>query len=362
MDERRSRGEGSAEAVDALVRTAIGTCAPGAAAYEDAVAELLAAPAGFVHAALQRALGRAIASACGLGYTKGELSKMAWDRLSPGHGIVVTLRKVMSPSDRWPEDMRNAVEVIALLLDVPPVPKVGAVGGSAAASGIDERMLEKVRALLAKAESTEFPDEAEALTAKAQELMSRYAIDAALLEQSASKVTSRRIVVEDPYARPKFLLLSSVAQANRCAAVWLKGFGTATVVGFASHLDACELLYTSLLLQADASLMAAGRDARTGVPSRTRAFRQSFLVAFAVRIGERLADAAAQAEAAAVRDHGDAVLPVLVRRSAEVDEAVEQAFPRLRGLRVSMSDYDGAVAGRIAADHAQLLDAAALPG
>ena len=37
----------------------------------------------------------------------------------------------------------------------------------------DEKVLGRVRALLAKAESTTFPEEAEALTAKAQELMAR---------------------------------------------------------------------------------------------------------------------------------------------------------------------------------------------
>ena len=42
-------------------------------------------------------------------------------------------------------------------------------------------MLDKVRALLAKAESTEFPEEAGALTSRAQQLMARYSIDHALL-------------------------------------------------------------------------------------------------------------------------------------------------------------------------------------
>ena len=37
-------------------------------------------------------------------------------------------------------------------------------------------MLERVRALLAKAESTTFPEEADALTAKAQQLMTRHAL------------------------------------------------------------------------------------------------------------------------------------------------------------------------------------------
>jgi hypothetical protein len=53
--------------------------------------------------------------------------------------------------------------------------------------------LERVRALLAKAESTEFDEKAEALTEKAQELMTRYSIDAALL---AAHVAGKQYLAE----------------------------------------------------------------------------------------------------------------------------------------------------------------------
>ena len=59
--------------------------------------------------------------------------------------------------------------------------------------------------MLAKAESTTFPDEAEALTAKAQELMDRHAIDRAMLAASSPGHTStpegRQVPVDAPYAR-----------------------------------------------------------------------------------------------------------------------------------------------------------------
>ena len=42
-------------------------------------------------------------------------------------------------------------------------------------------MLSRIRALLAKAEATEYAEEAEALSARAQELMAKYSIDQALL-------------------------------------------------------------------------------------------------------------------------------------------------------------------------------------
>ena len=48
------------------------------------------------------------------------------------------------------------------------------------------RLLNRIRTLLAKAENTEFAAEAETFTAKAQDLMTRHAIDAALLHGSAT--------------------------------------------------------------------------------------------------------------------------------------------------------------------------------
>src|SRR5205085_8849657 len=106
---------------------------------------------------------------------------------------------------------------------------------------------------LAKAESTEFPDEAESLTAKARELMTRHAVDAALLEAGPSspgiEVGTRRVHVADPYVRAKMQLLAAVAEANDVRLVWYQRLGIANLVGGRQDLDAVELLFTSLLLQ-----------------------------------------------------------------------------------------------------------------
>src|SRR5262249_56557754 len=109
----------------------------------------------------------------------------------------------------------------------------------------DQRMLDRVRALLAKAESTEFPEEAEAFTAKAQELMARYSIDHALLAAdtgAADQPTGIRVGIDNPYEAAKALLLQEVAEANRCRAVWSKQLGFATVLGYPADTGAVELL------------------------------------------------------------------------------------------------------------------------
>ncbi|MEV0404845.1 DUF2786 domain-containing protein [Actinoallomurus sp. NPDC050550] len=234
--------------------------------------------------------------------------------------------------------------------------------GDRVAGRADRRALDRIRALLAKAESTEFPDEAEALTARAQQLMARYRIDQALLAARSGEVRTggqaagpvgRRLPIDAPYESPKAALLGTVAEANRCRAVWTRALGFSTVLGFPADLDAVELLFTSLLVQADSALAHEGR---SGGRSRTRAFRRSFLASYAARIGERLAEAADAAERrAAAEMPGTDLLPVLATRDQAVDEAMHAMFPQLTGRRITPGiDREGWLSGQAAADRADL--------
>lgn len=221
--------------------------------------------------------------------------------------------------------------------------------GTGDASGV----LHKVRSLLAKAESTTFPDEAEALTAKAQELMDRHAIDRAMVAQAAGGTSGpegRRVTIDSPYGREKYLLLAATARANRSRAVFSQHEGVATVVGFPEDQETIELLFTSLLLQATSTMLANGDRAAT----RTRRYRQSFLVAFAARIGERLSEADAAVVADADRAHGGEVLPVLASRADAVEEHLTREFPHLQNRRVVVRDAVGWGHGTAAAERASL--------
>ena len=207
----------------------------------------------------------------------------------------------------------------------------GAAAGPAGSAGqADERMLSRIRALLAKAEATEYAEEAEALSARAQELMAKYSIDQALLAAESGRKdapSGRRIAVDNPYEAPKTSLLQAVATANRSRVVWSKEVGLATVVGFEADLDAVELLFTSLLVQANTAMLREGTKRDAYGRSRTRAFRQSFLVAYALRIGERLSQATVHAEQEAVAtSSGQDLLPVLSVRHQAVDDAVDEIF------------------------------------
>ena len=99
---------------------------------------------------------------------------------------------------------------------------------SAVAEEVDEKMLARVRALLAKAEATEYPDEAEALSAKAQALMVRHSLTEAVADHARGRTSTaagRRIWIDNPYVGAKVALVQAVAQANRCPAVWIKESG-----------------------------------------------------------------------------------------------------------------------------------------
>jgi hypothetical protein len=225
----------------------------------------------------------------------------------------------------------------------------------------EARYLERVRALLAKAESTEFEEEAEALTAKAQELMTRHSIDAALLaahaagKRSGEQPVGRRIGVDDPYAQAKAVLLGVIAEASMCRVVWSKNFGFSTVFGFEGELASVELLYTSLLLQARTAMVRMGDLGGMGKRAKSRSFRQSFLVGFATRIGQRLRESADAATSDAVGEHGRGLLPVLADRSRAADELRDEAFPDHGQFTPSDNDGAGHALGMASADLASIV-------
>lgn len=236
----------------------------------------------------------------------------------------------------------------------PPADSAPATGGA---------WLGRVQALLAKAERTEFPQEAEALLAKAQDLMARHAISEAMLQARqarsggpAETVTSLRVVVDAPYAGAKRTLLGAVAAANGCRTVYLAGAAgggqPCQVFGHPSDLVNVETLFASLSLQAVRAMVAAP------VPpgDTPRRFRHAFLLAYAARVGQRLREAgeAARAEARAEATHGSEVAVVLARRDDAVDRALRDAHPRTRSARSTASSGAGWRSGRSAADRAGL--------
>ncbi|MCP2198520.1 Protein of unknown function (DUF2786) [Lentzea flava] len=246
---------------------------------------------------------------------------------------------------------RIAARLVWFLRRLPQLPRILPLPGdalmSAVRAGVDPKVLNRVRALLAKAESTSFPEEAEALSAKAQELMNRHALERAMLDADLPPLaTSRRMWLDKSYFKEKSRLVHVVSTAFRSRAVAYDSFGFVTLVGDEVDLESVELLSTSLLVQATRAMVAVGGQARKGSEARSRPFRKAFLTAYAMRIGERLR------EAPAVSD--ERLLPVLASRKQAVDTLFNEMFTRTRTSSVTVRSAAGWGAGRAAADVADI--------
>ncbi|GAA4075256.1 DUF2786 domain-containing protein [Nonomuraea soli] len=343
---------------------------------------------------LNATIARSIATLWRNGWQPADLIRVAARRLGPPHAelaaeqITSELRTYAHDTvpERWLDQVTavtgrkeprlvaigQALELLQLLTTLPRLEQLGPIPGQARrtsptrtsptrtsptrTSTADDKTLTRVRALLAKAESTSYEAEAQTFTAAAQRLMAKHSIDVAMLETGPhSGPSGIRVGIDAPYEQAKASLLSVVADANRCRAVWSDDLGFSTVLGFEADLDAVELLFTSLLVQATTSIVQAGTKKHGSGRSRSRSFRESFLQAFTVRVGERLDEATAET----VREEGEArgtdLVPLLAARTAEVESAVEAMFPALTRSRVRGAyDHEGWTAGRAAADQARL--------
>ena len=222
---------------------------------------------------------------------------------------------------------------------------------------VDEKALRLIRAMLAKAEATNFEAEAESFTAKAQELMTRHSIDAAVMASAARSsgyaagIESRRVHIDNPYSDEKATFLSAIASVNSVRAVWDPTSGFSTLVGFPVDLGLTDLLFTSLLVQAT----HASAQATLHHPHlRTASFRRAFLIAFADRITERLEAARDYIAHDAEQTYGTALVPILAERQAAVDAAYKEAFPNTTIRRGRRFNAAGWHAGRAAAERANI--------
>lgn len=244
-----------------------------------------------------------------------------------------------------------------------------------------DKITSKIRALLNKAERTEFPEEAHALSAKAQELMIRFSIEEHQVRQQACAQevpVTRTYYVPNPHGLSRLYLFSKVARSNICGFVqsgskvallpedaetfprpgvvktWEKGLHRnpkptgylAYVTGFPSDLDAVWALYGSLLIQAQRELKKTPPP--PGIHGKT--WSTSFLVGYANQIGFLLR---AARDEVVKSDETHSFLPVLLNKQQEVEAAKAKAFPRLlHGSGPTVRSTAGIYAGQAAANRA----------
>jgi Protein of unknown function (DUF2786) len=205
-----------------------------------------------------------------------------------------------------------------------------------------DRLLDRVRKLLAKAEADGVTvAEAQALTAKAAELMAKYGIDRALLaaqRPETDRPSSRLLDIYNPWARVQAHLLCGLASAMRCQCILLpSGDGDQRVhmFGYESDLERTDMLYTSVLVQMWHGLIAAEVPARA---SSVRAWRRSWLLGFAAAVTSKVQAAEDRAERTAslagAGSTSSAAL-VLADRSLVIRRNVATAYPVTRTARLT---------------------------
>jgi len=211
-------------------------------------------------------------------------------------------------------------------------------------SDAPDALLARVRKLLVKAEAAGVTQaEAQALTAKAAELMAKYGIDRALLaarRPETDRPADRVIDIANPWARVQAHLLCGLASALRCQCVILPRSGPGTRIhmfGFASDIERTDVLYTSLLIQMWQGLGAIQPPAWAQSP---RAWRRSWLLGFATAVVARVRAAeqgAAQRAASDPASGGSTAALVLADRVEIIGRALRQAYPTTRASRVTYS-------------------------
>lgn len=124
-----------------------------------------------------------------------------------------------------------------------------------------QRKLEQVRALLAKADGTPYEGEADVFRAKADALMTEYAIEEWQLAQEDGPAKIEPITREfefgwyerHPQKDALWLMFKNVARHTRCKVAFRYGYGSGEakikVIGLPADLDYLDLLFTSLMFQ-----------------------------------------------------------------------------------------------------------------
>jgi len=312
-------------------------------------------PGHVLETVLTDVMDRVLSSVVEGGWSSGDLVQLV--RRNSGEQCLSTLHAMLDRRTHLrldtPTALGAALRLAAVITAAPRLEARDLIDATAADAAEEHPKLAQVRALLAKAESTTYDHEAEALSAKAQELITKYALDRLGNDPGGSGSSDLRVVrlwLDPPYVGAKAALVHEVARANQCRSASAEHLGFCILVGSAADLHAVELLVTSLLVQADTAMLRHGRRTDGVGGSRTRSFRRSFLLAYAARIGERLRDAV---ETVTARQSTDLV-PALRDHEEKVTEAFEAALPHIVMKETTFSNAEGWAAGVVAADLALL--------
>lgn len=229
-----------------------------------------------------------------------------------------------------------------------------------------KKFADKIGKLLAKAESTT-PEEAELLLQKAQELMSRYSIDEAMVQaargiESAEKVVEERITYTGIFKDAAFDIGRALCEPNECRhLISRQGNKTALVViGFEGDVSRVKMLDSSVQIQARGALLKWTKDQDRTFMSGMQWYkaRREFLFGFAEGLRAQLWAAHASAVKAAKADEkpspdgpsSGSVELVLRDKKQRVTDWIDQTYGKLGSTsrRYSSGGYAARDAGSTA--------------
>lgn len=209
-------------------------------------------------------------------------------------------------------------------------------------------IVERIKALLSKAEATDNEHEASAFFAKAEELIVKHAVEEwQLAPEQREQVEVRTINVGNN--RPDIALRNIISERNgvRLILIVPRRSGRAHIVGRRSDIEFCEALFASLLLQRERELAKA----ECPYYDSPRSFNHSFRLAYAVEVCDRMEVWKKAAEDSA----GPGTALVLRDRSKDLDNFVEINIGKTRQMSgPRMSSRAGAMHGREAGARADI--------
>ena len=215
----------------------------------------------------------------------------------------------------------------------------------------EDRVIDKVMKLLAKSETTT-PEEAEALVAKATDLMMRHEISEAMLAHAQGRqideITTKKITFRKTYSQAQLELFFTVGSASGFRNLYANigsGVRVGTWVGFKHDLEQAELLLTSLLIQQQRACAAFVKEqppADWMSAFDKFAYKRSHMLGFASGVGEIIRKQRRDTAAAVQKEHDDAhrtgiastaVALVLRTKEEQVNDWYDTRYGKLKAGR-----------------------------
>lgn len=200
----------------------------------------------------------------------------------------------------------------------------------------------KIAGLLAKAERTDNPQEAEAYSAKAERLMVKWNIDAAMVAEAAhgqqpkpEAIVHKRIITGGVTYGMGYLMLGYHTVLGMGT---MDAYRTRTgnkhvlvIVGYESDVDRANMLVTSLMLQAQTAQRAWWRtleDKQYLTKRESEREKREFLAAFGRAVKGRLVETRMDEDAAQASTGGTEL--VVRSRRQRVEDYMAEEHPHMR--------------------------------